>query len=60
VQLGEEVASPLLSDELEGAEDLQPTVSINPATVNGKMKRLMIFFDMPHFLGSCRMIGYGW
>jgi hypothetical protein len=44
-------ASPLLSGELEGAEDLQPTVSINPVTVNGKMKRLMISFDMPHFFG---------
>jgi hypothetical protein len=51
VQLGAEAASRLLSDELEGAEDLQPTVSINPATVNGKMKRLMFFFDMPQFPG---------
>jgi hypothetical protein len=40
----EEVASPLLWDELEGAEDLQPTASINPATVNGKRKCLIIFF----------------
>jgi hypothetical protein len=51
VQLGAEAASPLLSDELEGAEDLQPTVSINSVTVNSKMKHLMISFDMPHFFG---------
>jgi hypothetical protein len=51
VQLGAEVASPLLSDEFEGAEDLQPTISINPATVKGKMKRLMFSFDIPHFFG---------
>jgi hypothetical protein len=51
VQLGAEAASPLLSDDLEGAEDLQPTVSINPAIVNDKMKRLMISFGMPHFVG---------
>jgi hypothetical protein len=51
VQLGAGAASPLLSDDLEDAEDLQPTVNINPATVNDNMKRLMISFDMPHFFG---------
>jgi hypothetical protein len=43
VQSEAEAESPLLSDEFEGAEDRQPTVSINPATVNDKMKRRMIF-----------------
>ena len=44
MQLGEEAASPLLSDEFEGAGDLQPTISINPAAINGTMRRLTIFF----------------
>jgi hypothetical protein len=57
VQLGAEADTPFLSEELDGAEDRQPTVSNNPASVNGKMNRLMFSFDMPHFFGFCRTIG---
>jgi hypothetical protein len=51
VQWAAEVASPSLADGLDDAEDLQPTISTNPVTVNGNMKRLMISFELPHFLG---------
>jgi uncharacterized protein YheU (UPF0270 family) len=40
----------LLSDEWEGAEDLQPTASINPETINGKMKRFV--FKTPTDTGA--------